>query len=129
MSKQRSIIFGSLLALLLTGCTSPVITNLTPSRSPRKTSGQYPFAVEFVSRQQSMIKSSLQAYVVIGDQLFPMQRIPMLTNRWETLVPIPPTTETIAFHYKFDYKYRAIPSPETDNVVSKTYQLKVLESK
>src|SRR6266699_4364913 len=49
-----------LLPLLLAGCGTTAITNLTPSRLPRKDNGQYPFGVEWSSRQQSLIKDSIK---------------------------------------------------------------------
>ena len=112
-----------LFSLLLAGCTTTPITNLTPSRLPRKDNGQYPFAVEWNSYQQSLVKESIKAYVVIGLDQYPMQRTPMLTNRWETLVPVAPDREVVTYRYKFDYEYRGFPTHELDSKLSKYYQL------
>jgi hypothetical protein len=116
-----------LLPLLLAGCATTTITNLTPSRQVRKENGQYPFEVEFRSRQQSLVKDSIKAYVVIGLDQFPMQRVPMLINRWETLVPIPGDKDVITYRYRFDYEYRGIPARRPDNAQSKHYQLFILD--
>ena len=112
---------------LLVGCATSAITNLTPSRLPRKDNGQYPFAVEWNSRQQSLLKDSIQTYVVIGLNQYPMQRTPMLTNRWETLVPVPADKDVVTYRYKFDYEYRGFPARERDSKLSKYYQLFILD--
>src|SRR6185436_16361482 len=62
-----------LLPLLLVGCGTTAITNLTPSRLPRKDNGQYAFGVEWASRQQSLIKDSIKPYVIIGLDQYPME--------------------------------------------------------
>ena len=116
-----------LLPLLLAGCATTTITNLTPSRQVRKENGQYPFEVELRSRQQSLVKDSIKAYIVIGLDQFPMQRVPMLTNRWETLVPITADKDVITYRYRFDYEYRGIPAHRPDNAQSKHYQLFILD--
>ena len=112
-----------LCALLLAGCGTTAITNLTPSRLPRKDNGQYAFAVEWNSRQQSLIKDSIKAYVIVGLDQFPMQRTPMLTNRWETLVPVATDQEIVTYRYKFDYEYQGFPNRQADSKLSKYYQL------
>ena len=114
------------LVALVVGCTTPSITNLTPSRLPRKDNGLYAFEAEWSSRQQSLVKESMKGYVVVGVEHYEMQRVPMLTNRWETLVPIPADKNVLNYHYKFDYEYRAIPQRRSDSATSKPYQLLIL---
>ena len=116
-----------LLPLLLVGCGTTAIVNLTPSRLPRKDNGQYPFGVEWSSRQQSLIKDSIKAYVIVGLDQFPMQRTPMLTNRWETLVPVATDQEIVTYRYKFDYEYQGFAVREPDSKLSKVYHLFILE--
>ncbi len=116
-----------LLPLLLAGCGTTAITNLTPSRLPRKDNGQYPFGVEWSSRKQSLIKDSIKAYVVVGLDQYPMQRTPLLTNRWETLVPIAADKDGVIYRYKFDYEYRGFAAREPDSKLSKVYHLFILE--
>jgi hypothetical protein len=113
--------------VLLAGCATPNITNLTPSRLPRKDSGQYPFEVQLNSRQQSLIKDSIKAQVVVGLEQYPMQRVRMLTNRWETLVPIPADHDVVTYQFKFDYEYRGIPMRQSDSRTSKHFQLYILD--
>ena len=116
-----------LISFLGVGCGTTAIVNLTPSRLPRKDNGQYPFGVEWASRQQSLIKDSIKAYVVIGLDQYPMQRTPLLTNRWETLVPIAAEKDSVIYRYKFDYEYQGFPARQPDSKLSKVYQLFILE--
>ena len=116
-----------LLPLLFVGCGTTAIVNLTPSRLPRKDNGQYPFGVEWSSRQQSLIKDSIKAYVIIGLDQYPMQRTPLLTNRWETLVPIAGDKDSVIYRYKFDYEYQGFPARHPESNLSKVYQLFLLE--
>jgi hypothetical protein len=109
------------------GCSTTAITNLTPSRLPRKESGQYQFAAEYSTRQQSLIKESMEAFVIVGSERYPMQRTPMLTNRWETLVPISPDQDVVTYKFRFNYDYRGIPERKSDSRESKYYQLFLLE--
>ena len=127
MLNVKKILPLLLLPWLLVGCATPTITNLTPSRLPRKDNAQYPFSVEWDSRQQSLVKDSIRAYVVIGLDQFPMQRTPMLTNRWETLVPVPADQRVVTYRYKFDYEYRGFPNRQLDSKLSKYYQLFILD--
>ena len=116
-----------LLSWMLVGCGTTAITNLTPSRLTRKDNGQYPFAVEWNSRQQSLVKDSIKAYVVVGLDQYPMQRTPMLTNRWETLVPVPAEKDIVTYRYKFDYEYLGFSNRKLDSKLSKYYQLFILD--
>ena len=118
-----------ILPVLMAGCTAPSVTNLTPSRLPKKDNGLYPFEVLWDSRQQSLVKDSMKAYVVIGYDQFEMQRVPRLTNRWETLVPLAADKSIVTYHYKFDYEYLAIPTRRSDSKTSKYYQLQILEGR
>jgi hypothetical protein len=56
-----------------------------------------------------------------------MRPTPLLTNRWEGLVPVPPGTSSVTYRYKFDYKYNAMGGPRTDSLLSPSYKLTVVE--
>lgn len=116
-----------LFPFLLVGCGTTAITNLTPSRLPRKDNGQYQFGVEWSPRKQALIKDSIKAYVVVGIDQYAMQRTPMLTNRWETLVPVPADKDTVTYRYKFDFDYQGFAARHSDSKLSKYYQLFILE--
>jgi hypothetical protein len=116
------------LGVLLTGC-STTLTNLTPSKQYRSPSGVYPLEVAWDSSQKTIKEKSIQAYAVIGEQTYPMKPTPMLKNRWEVLIPIPPDKQFINYRFKFDYLYQAIPQPGSSSKLSAPYRLDILENK
>ena len=70
---------------------------------------------------------TIEPYVVVGSQTYPMHLTPLMTNRWETLVPIPANVDSIDYHFKFDYYYNAwgVP-PQQTSMYSKAYKLKIM---
>jgi hypothetical protein len=127
MKERVRIVVFSLLMLSLTGCSTTTITNLTPSRLPRKDNNQYTFEVDYNTRQQSLIQESMQGYVIVDGERYPMQRVPMLNNRWEGIVPVPPDQEVVTYRYRFDYQYRGIPEARRDSKESSYHQLFILD--
>ena len=127
-STLKNLLLLGCAVFVFAGCTTPTITNLTASRLHRKESGQYEFAVEYYSRQQTLVKDSMKAFVIVGLDQYEMQRVPYLTNRWETLVPVPEDQDLVNYRYRFDYQYRAIPVRREDSKLSRFYQLIILEN-
>lgn len=125
MLKHLKFMSLGLTALLLAGCSS--ITNLTPSQHSRNASGLYPFEVEWNSAQHTIRKDSLKPSVIIGLQSYPMQRTPMVSNRWETLIPVSVTNQAVYYRFKFDYEVNSIPVPKANSKLSPTYQLQIEE--
>jgi hypothetical protein len=114
-------------ALVLTGCETSRITNLTTTRQPRNASGVYP--VEFVwdSNQSSIIESSIKPFVVIGTDIYPMRPSIGIANRWETVIPVPADKAFTIYHFKVDYQYRAFGSPEKSSKLSNSYRLDIVD--
>jgi len=112
--------------MLLAGCTT-TITNMTPSQTQRVSTGLYPISAAWDSSQQSVVSDSIQAYVLVGTNLYPMQRTPLVRERWETVVPVPPDKDILNYQIKFDYQYLAIPNRKANSMLSNPYQLRILE--
>lgn len=111
--------------LFLTGCTT--ITNLTPGEMARNEQGLYPFEAAWATRQQSLRGDSIQPYVVIGLDAYPMRRTPLVLDRWETLVPIPASKRIVTYRYKFDFKSNSLTDPKANSKMSDPYQLRITE--
>ncbi|MGA2685698.1 MAG: hypothetical protein ABSF51_11655 [Verrucomicrobiota bacterium] len=112
--------------LLLTGCAT-TFTNLTPLEQPRNANNLYPVEVAFTSQQQSLRWESIHPYVVANGQLYDMRPTPLITNRWEGFVPVPPGVNAVAYRYKFDYLYNDIgKGPQPGNTLSPAYNLTIL---
>ena len=53
MLKIKTVLLLGMLTLLVAGCASSLITNLTPSAMPRNASGQYLVELKLDSSQQT----------------------------------------------------------------------------
>ena len=114
--------------LLLAGCTTATFTRLTPGEQPRNANNLYPIEVAFDSQQQSLRWDSIQPFVLVNKgQPVPMRPVPLVKNRWEGLVPVPPGVSAVNYRFKFDYLYNNFGStPKPNSVSSKIYTLKVV---
>ncbi|MBC8002778.1 MAG: hypothetical protein H7X97_09335 [Opitutaceae bacterium] len=127
MRIHRTLLPLLILPLLVVGCST--ITNLTPAKAPRNSSGLYPVEVSWQTRQQSLKAGTLKPQVMVGNELYPMQPVPLVSNRWETLVPIQPGMKTIQYRFKFDWEYNAIPVPRKNTKMSPEYKLELIEKR
>ena len=92
--------------LLLTGCAA-TFTRLTPLQQPRNPNNLYPVEVAFNSQQQSLRWETIQPYVLANGELYPLRPVPLVQNRWEGFVPVPPGANSVDYRFKFDYKYNS----------------------
>ena len=114
------------LPLLLAGCASQ-FTNLTPLQQTRNENNFYPVEGAFKCRQRSLRWDSIQPYVVVDTNFYSMRPTPMMNNRWETLVPVPPGINLIRYRYKFDFEYNAFGARKKDSACSSEYTLQILD--
>ncbi len=126
MIKRLAFARWGLALLLITGCTSTRITNLTPSRAPRSADGLYSFEARWDSNQRAIRPDSFTPFVVVGMKFYPMQRTALTTNRWEALVPLPDDRRFVNYQFKFNYQYNSFPRPRPDSRVTQTYQLEII---
>jgi len=115
---------GVLLVPLLAGCAT-AFTNLTPQIQERNAAGQYPVETAMDCSRQALRWDSIQPKIIVGNQAYPMSPTPLMTNRWEGFVPVPPGTTTVRYHYKFDFEYNAFGKPKPDSTVSPEYTLRI----
>lgn len=114
-----------ILSLLLTGCAA-TLTNLTPLRQVRNSNNLYPVEVALSSRQQSLIWSSIRPKIVVGKETYEMHPTPVVTDRWEGLVPVPPGASAVRYRYKFDFDYYDFGQLKTDSAMSEEYTLRII---
>ena len=116
------------IALLLSGCATTTVTNLTARQTMRNATGLYPVEVAVSSRQQTLRWQTIKASAVVDNNAYPMRLTPMMTNRWETLIQIPPDKNVVFFRFKFDYMYDAFASPgRMDSILSPVYKLQIVD--
>jgi hypothetical protein len=113
------------LSLLLAGCATQ-LTNLTPQQQVRNANNLYPVEVSFDTRQQTVRWNSIQPKIVVGAELYEMRPTPLMTNRWEGLIPVPPGTSLIHYRYKLDFQYNKMGKPGADTALSHEYSLRIL---
>ena len=112
---------------LLSGCAAS-FTNLTARQQLRNPNNLYTVEATFHTRQQTLRWETIQPYVKVGSELYPMRPTLLMTNRWEALVPISAATKNISYRYKFDFKYNVFGrEPQPDSRISPEYTLKVLD--
>jgi len=115
--------------LLLAGCAT-TFTNLTPQQQVRNANNLYPVEVAFTTRQQSLRWESIQPYVNVGSEFYPMRQTLRMSNRWEGLVPVPAGKSMVQYRYKFEFKYNAMGlPPQNDSAISPEYTLRLVDQK
>lgn len=130
MQGIRCRIPGLLAALVFAaGCTSR-ISNLTPTASPRETSGLYHFETEWTTTQRTrnLRQEDIRAFVIVDQQVHPMERIPGMTNRWEADVPLPAGKNPIFYHFKWEYATAGFNRTHPNSVRSEVYRLEVVDA-
>ena len=114
-----------LLALLM-GCNA-TFTNLTPRQRVRSTNNLYMVEFALASRQQTLRWESIRPQIVVGNEYYQMQPVRLMTNRWEGLVPVPPSANALRYRYKAEFQYNALGPPRTDSLISPEYTLRIVE--
>ena len=114
------------LPLLLAGCNA-TLNNLTPQQQVRNADNLYPVEIAVASRQQTMRWQSIRPEIVVGSEFYKMRPTPLMTNRWEGLIPVPPGTSAVNYRYKVNYEYNAMGAPRTDSIRSPEYTLRIVD--
>jgi hypothetical protein len=126
MHKMKKILGLLLLPLLMAGCSS--ITNLTPTQYARDPHGYYRVEAEWNSNRKVIQPDSFQPQVVLMNaETYPMRPVPLVQDRWEAFIPVPPDKNDILYRYKFDFMVDAFSKPQPDSLMSAEYELKIVE--
>ena len=114
------------LPLLLAGCTT-TITNLTPQLQTRRADNLYPVEVALDSSEQALLWETIRPQILVGGQAYPMRLTPLMTNRWEGLLPVPASQDAAHYRYEFDYDYNTMGGPRSRSLASPEYTLRILQ--
>ena len=122
---MRNALLAAVVGLVLVGCTSTSITNLTPTQYSRNDTGIYPVEVELTSQQQTLLHQSISPTVIVGGNSYPMRRTLKTNYRWEGAIPISRNQTGVTYHFKFDYSYNRFGTPGRDSKLSPSYELQI----
>ena len=125
MTRQTGILITFLTALLLGGCARATLTNLTVNSQPRDANGLYRVEIIWEDTANSVRHETVQPVVLVGTNAFPMQRTALVSNRWETLLPVAADAQGVTYRIRVDWKFNAIPVPEANSKMSKSFQLQI----
>lgn len=90
--------------LLLVGCQSIVLTNLTPPSLPENPSQIYTITLRVTPKANTIVKNSIEPRLIIDGQNHPMIRSSMGENIFEFDYRLPPNRDEIAYYFLVDYK-------------------------
>ncbi len=121
-------LFLILLAVGGSGCVSAEMTNLTPREYTRNPAGLYAVSAAMESDQTTLRWDTVQPFVVVETEAYPMRPTPLMKNRWETLVPIAANTNVMYFHFKFNFNYTGFGKLKVDSKLSPTYRLEIKDN-
>ena len=113
--------------LLQTGCLSTTVVNLTPSKVSRNAAGTYRFEAAWETNEKSIQEDSIEGFVVLNEVHYPMKKVPVVTDRWEALIPLEQASEGYTYHLKFDFIYDSHPEPKPNSLRTKPFSLKIVE--
>ena len=125
MTRQNGILIIFLTALLLGGCARATLTNLTVNSQPRDANGLYRVEIIWENNANGVRHETVQPVVLVGTNAFPMQRTALVSNRWETLLPVAADASVVAYRIRVDWKFNAIPVPEANSKMSGAFQLSI----
>lgn len=119
------------MAAICAGCTTSVITNITPSRLARNTTGLYKVEMIWESNAEALMHETIAGEVRVQghNTTYPMKRQPgSLTNRWETHIgPLAADENLIRYRIKVNWKYKAVPAPRENSQLTRQFKLRIID--
>ncbi len=119
-----------LLAFFCVGCTTSDITNITPSRLQRNTTGLYKVEMIWESNAEALMPETIVGEVQVQghDATYPMKRTELLKNRWETLVgPLAADENILRYRIKVNWKYKGVPEPRANSQLTRQFRLIIID--
>ncbi|MDO8545552.1 MAG: cell surface protein [Opitutaceae bacterium] len=105
ISPARKIILGLalVLSLVLAGCESITLTNLTPASMPENPSQIYTFTMRVTPRTNTILRASITPHMVVDGQHYPMKPSAMGEGLYEFEYQLPAGRDEIAYYYLVNY--------------------------
>jgi len=97
--------FGAALgALLLGGCATMGLTNLTPSSLPENPSGIYTFTLRVTPKSSTVITDTIAPHIVVGAESHDMVKSDSVPGIYEFDYKLPPGQDSIGYYFLVNYE-------------------------
>jgi hypothetical protein len=90
-------------ALLLGGCATIGLTNLTPSSLPENPSGIYTFTLRVTPKSTTVVPDSIVPHIVVGAESHDMQKSDSVPGIYEFDYKLPPNQSAIPYYFLVSY--------------------------
>ncbi len=125
MAAMKRVLLAILVAVSAIGCVTYNLSNLTLREHPRTPTGLYPVELIWESNEQALRHESIKPIVIIGTNVYTMQKTLLMKNRWEALIPADKTVTNLYYRIRVNWQYNTIPYPENNSQMSPQYQLRI----
>ncbi len=124
---MKKILVLLLAPLALTGCASSIV-NLTPSQMARNSDGFYHLEAAWQTQEQAIRAESIKPIVMVGYDTYEMRPELVVSNRWETYVPVKADQNVLHYQYRFDFlRNTVLSAPQGDSKLSPPFTLHITE--
>ena len=115
-------------SLVLGGCATSQVTNLTATRQLRNASGVYSVEFAWNTGDATVIDGSLKPVAVVnGRDFYAMRPCLGISNRWETVIPVSAAQNFVVYRFKVDYLYRSYGPAQKSSKLSQDYRLDIVD--
>jgi hypothetical protein len=94
---------AALATMILCGCTTMTLTNLTPSSLPENPSGLYTFTLRVTPKSSTVVADSIAPHIVVGAESHEMKKSDAVPGIYEFDYRLPPGQDSIGYYYLVDY--------------------------
>jgi len=95
---------GAALSLILVGCQSPAITNLTPQSLPENPSQIYTISARITPRDSGFVQGTLLPTLVIEGQSLVLKKSTLGQDLYEIDYQVPAGRSEIAYYFQINYQ-------------------------
>jgi len=94
---------AALAGVLLGGCATMSLTNLTPSSLPENPSGIYTFTLRVTPKSTTVVPDTIAPHIVVGAESHDMQKSDSIPGIWEFDYKLAPGQGSIGYYYLVSY--------------------------
>jgi hypothetical protein len=94
---------AALAAVLLGGCATMSLTNLTPSSLPENPSGIYTFTLRVTPKSTTVVPDTIAPHIVVGAESHDMQKSDSVPGVYEFDYKLPPGQDGIGYYFLVSY--------------------------